>query len=189
VRDADTRTVVEAAAAGDQQAWSELVRRYGGLVLATARSLRLPTPEAEDISQLTWLSLAMHIRTLRDPLAIGGWLVTTARREGLRLLQHRSHEYAVGEEHLDVENRVLPAVDEEMLRAELRAQIRSSFARLPERCQQLLRLLARDPPASYGEVSAALSMPLGSIGPVRARCLEQLRRSPGLSRYLSRAVY
>jgi DNA-directed RNA polymerase specialized sigma24 family protein len=35
--------------------------------------------------------------------------------------------------------------------------------------------MADEPPA-YEEVGAALDMPVGSIGPTRARCLERLRR-------------
>jgi hypothetical protein len=36
-------------------------------------------------------------------------------------------------------------------------------------------MLAADPPPSYEEVGAALDMKIGSIGPTRGRCLEQLR--------------
>ena len=36
-------------------------------------------------------------------------------------------------------------------------------------------MLIADPPPSYAEVSAALEMPVGSIGPKRARCLARLR--------------
>jgi RNA polymerase sigma factor (sigma-70 family) len=172
--------LVAAAASGDQRAWSELVRRYAGLVLSTARSFRLSQHEVEDVSQLSWLLLAMHIRSVREPRAIGGWLITTAKRESVRLLRRRDHEYPVDDAQLDLEDRGTPAVDDDLLREELRAQVRGGFALLSERCQQLLQLLARDPPASYREVGATLNMPLGSIGPIRARCLEQLRAKSGL---------
>jgi DNA-directed RNA polymerase specialized sigma24 family protein len=33
---------------------------------------------------------------------------------------------------------------------------------------------------SYQEVAASLQMPIGSIGPTRARCLSKLRRLAGL---------
>ena len=55
---------------------------------------------------------------------------------------------------------------------------------LQERCQRLLRVLMADPPPAYEEVSAALDMPVGSIGPTRARCLKRLReilRSRGIT--------
>jgi DNA-directed RNA polymerase specialized sigma24 family protein len=50
-----------------------------------------------------------------------------------------------------------------------------AFGALSSRCQKLLRVLIATPPPNYAEVSAALDMPLGSIGPTRARCLRQLR--------------
>jgi hypothetical protein len=46
---------------------------------------------------------------------------------------------------------------------------------MPDRCQRLLLVLMTDPPPSYQDVAETLSMPIGSIGPTRARCLERLR--------------
>ena len=55
------------------------------------------------------------------------------------------------------------------------AQLRVALAKLPERCRKLLRVIAASDEANYGEVAAALDMPVGSIGPTRSRCLERLR--------------
>jgi len=38
------------------------------------------------------------------------------------------------------------------------------------------------PPPTYEELAAALDVPIGSIGPTRARCLDRLRRHPELAR-------
>ena len=38
-------------------------------------------------------------------------------------------------------------------------------------------MLAADPRPSYEEIAGALGMPIGSIGPTRARALERLRRA------------
>jgi DNA-directed RNA polymerase specialized sigma24 family protein len=40
----------------------------------------------------------------------------------------------------------------------------------------LLRLLTSSDAPSYEEIALALNMPIGSIGPTRARALERLRR-------------
>ncbi len=72
-------------------------------------------------------------------------------------------------------------IDEEMLMAERNAALRTALAELPPRCQQLLAMLIRDPPCSYAEISATLQLPVGSIGPQRARCVERLRRSSALA--------
>ena len=65
------------------------------------------------------------------------------------------------------------------LPGERNAALRAAFAELSSRCQRLLGLLASDPPISYAEISAVLQMPVGSIGPQRARYLERMRKSLG----------
>jgi DNA-directed RNA polymerase specialized sigma24 family protein len=65
--------------------------------------------------------------------------------------------------------------------AERNAALRAAFAELPPRYQQLLAMLAKDPPVPYAQISATLQIPVGSIGPQRARCLERLRKSPALA--------
>jgi DNA-directed RNA polymerase specialized sigma24 family protein len=42
-------------------------------------------------------------------------------------------------------------------------------------------LLTADPPVSYAEISARLGIPVGSIGPIRCRCLDKLRRHPAIT--------
>jgi RNA polymerase sigma factor (sigma-70 family) len=173
--------VVAAAASGDQQAWAELVRRYAGLVWSTARQIRLPAQDVEDASQLTWLQLALHIRSLRDPGAISGWLATTARREALQLARRR-WDQPLSDDLLETPDQT-GSPDEELLRAERQALVRAALVTLDERCQRLLRMLAREPPSSYREISVELPIPMGSIGPVRARCLERLRSAIGSQGY------
>jgi DNA-directed RNA polymerase specialized sigma24 family protein len=73
------------------------------------------------------------------------------------------------------------AIDEEILMAERNAGLRAAFAELPPRCQQLLSMLISDPPHSYAEIHQALRIPVGSIGPQRARCLDRLRRSSAIA--------
>jgi DNA-binding CsgD family transcriptional regulator len=68
-------------------------------------------------------------------------------------------------------------IDEEILAGRNMA-LRAAFAGLPPRCQQLLSMLTSDPPHSYADISAELGIPVGSIGPYRARCLDRLRSHP-----------
>jgi DNA-directed RNA polymerase specialized sigma24 family protein len=68
-----------------------------------------------------------------------------------------------------------PDLDAGVLHAERDEEVRRAVATLPPRCRELLRLLMLDPPPSYEEISAALDIPLGSIGPTRGRCLEKLK--------------
>lgn len=72
-------------------------------------------------------------------------------------------------------------VEQEVLAAEQNAAFRAAFAELPPGCRRLLSMLMRDPPCSYAEISATLGVAVGSIGAMRARCLQRLRHSPHLT--------
>ena len=71
--------------------------------------------------------------------------------------------------------------------AERHAALREAFTQLPPRCQQLIALLAEDPPLSYAVISARLGIPAGSIGPSRRRCLDKLRRYPAIAALINAA--
>jgi RNA polymerase sigma factor (sigma-70 family) len=169
---ADVADLVHAAAAGDRAAWDELVDRYNGLVWSVARSHRLATVDASDVVQTTWLRLVEHLGRLQEPERVGAWLATTARRECLRTLRHSARMVAVEEPPEQVTE---PQLDAALLVEERDRALWQAFGGLGERCQSLLRLLVADPPPSYEEVSSALEMPIGSIGPTRQRCLDRLR--------------
>lgn len=171
----DVGALVRAAAAGDQRAWSLLVDRFSKLVWAIARNHRLGADDAAEVSQTTWLRLAEHIDRLKDPSKVGGWLATTARHESLRVLRGAGRQIPMGDDMPEPQC-TAAAIDEALLRSERDALLWRAFSRLPARDQALLRLLVGDPMPSYGEIGAAMGMPVGSVGPTRARCLARLRR-------------
>ena len=72
----------------------------------------------------------------------------------------------------------MAAAGEWLLRQERHIALRTAFAGLSERCRTLLSLLFRDPPPPYADISADLGIPVGSIGPIRQRCLAALRTHP-----------
>lgn len=172
-------TVVEdlhRAAEGEQAAWDRIVDRYSGLVWSVARSYRLSGDDAADVSQTTWLRLVEHLGRLREPERLAAWLVTTAKRECLRVIRTRSRERVLDLERLDRTGNDDPPLDAGLLASERSALLMAGLSRLGDGCQRLLRVLMASPPPSYDLVSEALAMPIGSIGPTRARCLGQLRR-------------
>ena len=179
--EAEMAELLGRAAAGDQSAWVRIVDRYAPLVWSVARSFRLSSADAADVHQATWLRLVEQLDSIRDPERLGAWLATTARREALALLRRASRDLPTGDMHL-LEPRLDSSVpdqspDSELLRRERDEDLWNAIGKLPGNCRNLLRLLLIDPAPSYAEVSAALEIPVGSIGPTRARCLEHLRRS------------
>jgi RNA polymerase sigma factor (sigma-70 family) len=172
---------------GDHEAWNEIVERYSPLVWSICARYQLSRPDTDDVGQGVWLMLVEHIGKLRQPAALPGWLATTTRNECLRVLRTASRYDPDG---LPADDLMPPdlderAVEDDLIEAELNAALRAAFAELPEACHTLLSMLIQDPPPSYAAVSSALDMPVGSIGPTRARCLAQLRRSPHLAVFLA----
>jgi RNA polymerase sigma factor (sigma-70 family) len=173
-----TTELFRRAEAGDRDAWNAIVDRYTKLLWSVARAHRLGDADAADVVQTTWLRLVEHFGRVEDPECLPGWLATTARRECLRTLR-RSGRELVGdrEDALQevVDDQAAP-VDARLLTEERDIALWGCFQRLSERCQRLLRILMATPPPDYRTVSVALGVPVGSIGPTRGRCLDQLRR-------------
>ncbi|AYY13501.1 sigma-70 family RNA polymerase sigma factor [Actinobacteria bacterium YIM 96077] len=170
--------LVRAACAGDEQAWHEIVDRHARLVWSIARSHRLDDADAGDVFQSTWLRLVENLHRLEQPDQLASWLVTTARRECLRLIKRRDREIP-GADATQGEDRIDPTAtppDAAVVRQEEHAQVAAAYHRLPPRCQSLLRLCLADPPLPYAQIAEILEIPLGSIGPQRQRCLARLRQ-------------
>ena len=170
-----TSELVAAAAAGESAAWDALVSQYTGLLWSIARGFRLSNADAGDAVQTTWLHLVENLDRIDDPSRLPGWLATTVRRECLRLLKRNGRERLSADDELpDLPDDADP-LDTHLLSEERDAALWVAFGRLPERCRVLLRALLASPPRSYAEISEALGLPVGGIGPTRGRCLNQLR--------------
>ena len=181
----DLATLLRAASEGDQEAWNAITDRFTSLLWSVARSYRLGSDDAEEVVQNTWLRLLENLTRIDNPEALPGWLATTARREALGILRRRGRTVLTRDEDLgvDLADPASTELDSALLEDERDVELWASFAKLPERCQQLLRvLMACDRPV-YAEVSAAFDMPIGSIGPTRMRCLERLRKLVAESGY------
>jgi RNA polymerase sigma factor (sigma-70 family) len=177
--------LVTRARDGDHAAWDEIIDRYAPLVWFICQRYRLSRADIDDIGQTVWLLLVEQLGNLRQPAALPGWLATTTQRECLRVVRAASRY-----DHAELpETSQAPAdqppemVEQQIIAAETSAAVRLAFAGLPEHCRRLLSMLISDPPVPYAEISAALSIRVGSIGPQRARCLNRLRRSPALAAY------
>ncbi|KGN37221.1 RNA polymerase sigma factor [Knoellia subterranea] len=166
--------------AGDSSAMEALVDDVTPLLWHTARSQGADAATAEDVVQTTWLRLVEHSDAITDPQAVLQWLLTTTKREAWSAV--RRSRRTVPQEPWDEPptsdptgpvKSADPAIATEDAHA-ARAMWRHVES-LPERCQQLLRLVAFVDRPDYSAVSAALGIPVGSIGPTRGRCLAKLR--------------
>ena len=174
-------SLVTAAARGDQDAWATLVERFGPKLLRVARAHGLSRHEAEDAVQETWVRLLRNIQRVREPSALGGWLTTTARHESLRVRARSSREKPTGQE-LTLDRADGGEPETQLDASSCRAAVSQALEALPPRHRALLEALFAESEPSYREIATQLDMPIGSIGPIRQRCLAQLRRDGGLRR-------
>ena len=170
----DNATLLARMADGDRSAWRRLIEKYERLVWSVGASFRLQAVDVQDVAQTTWLRLIQHGHTIRDPERLAGWLAVTASRESLTVLRRtsRSSLWPADDDQPD------PTVDvEESAENHDTARLLwAAVAELPPRQHSLVIALFRDEMRSYTDVAARCAVPVGSIGPTRARALAQLRR-------------
>jgi RNA polymerase sigma factor (sigma-70 family) len=161
--------------AGDESALDELVRMMSPVLWHVVRATGLDREAAEDVVQNTWLTLVRSADSVRDAQAITRWLCTAARREAWRVSKSASRTRPVEDEVLDARLPVQTSPESEVVTDDEKTRLWRALARLPERCQKLLRIVAWEPRPDYSSVAEGLDMPIGSIGPTRRRCLDKLR--------------
>jgi RNA polymerase sigma factor (sigma-70 family) len=183
---AEFADLVRAALAQDGPAWNELVARLEKVAWRSIAGFDLSPEDRKDAFAATFFRLYECLAGIREPAKLPGWVATTARNEVHTLLRARRRDTPadLGDEHL-------PVVDSEpaagLLDLELREALHRGLRRLSAACRDLLQLLSVDPPLSYAEVGEALSIPHGSIGPTRQRCLDRLRDTPELRPFVQEA--
>lgn len=176
--------LINDARAGDPAAWQEIFHRFDESLWRIARARGLDAQSCRDVVQQTWLSAISHLDALRSGAALGAWLRSIARRECLRHIDIRNREatdvrdFQSDADLPGVVSRFCAAVpdpEDTTLRAEQRTLLRTAWRKLPARDQELLAQLMAEARPSYSRISRELGLPIGSIGPTRARCLARLR--------------
>ncbi|MEU9986439.1 RNA polymerase sigma factor [Streptomyces sp. NPDC007971] len=174
--------LVRSAVDGDAAAWKALVEGLSPLVWSVVRAHRLSDADAHEVYQTVWFRFAQHLGRLREPDKAGAWLASTARHECLKVLKGLTRLTLTDDpEVLDrasderTPEQTLIDSEEAAVEAERIRRLWQEFEALGDRCRKLLRVLMSSPPPSYLEVSAALGIAVGSIGPLRQRCLRRLR--------------
>ena len=171
---------------GRQAAWSTLVRRFQRLVYTVPRRAGLSEAQAADVFQASFARLFEHLERIEDPSRVRAWLVTTARRETLRLIDEARRivdlapaggaEDDAGDDPLERFADSAPLPEDLLAGLQEHHRVRSALERLDARSRQLLELLfIEDPTPAYAEIAARLGIAEGSIGPTRARALAKLR--------------
>lgn len=178
----DLGSLVIEARGGSQTAWNQLVERLLPLVTSLIRRHRVTGADADDVNQTVWLRMVEHLDRIEEPLALPGWLSTVTRNECLRMLEKRGRMIPTDPQTSPTFERPdnSPDLAEALMITERHAGLVDALLELPADRRELLLLLTEDPPLSYAEISQRSGIPVGSIGPTRARAIQQLRNSRAL---------
>lgn len=180
----EDRELIAACLEGDQCAWEALILRYQRLIYSIPVRARLSTDDAADIFQSVCLKLYEKLSTLRDHEKISFWLITTTTREVWRVsARNRRENIPANTESYDDRDflsdiaATAPLADQQREVLEQQQIVRQSVDALPERCRNLLTMLFYEKDElSYADIARRMKMPVASVGPTRARCLEKLKK-------------
>jgi len=180
----DDRALVKACLGGDSDAWETLILKYQRLIYSIPIRAGFSPVDAADIFQSVCLKLFQKLSTLRKQEKISSWLMTTTSRECWRVVEKRRRETSPSiydeDYEQDIVNRLAseePLADQRRIAFERQQIVRESIDALSERCRALIRLLFYSKEeTSYVDIARQIKVPLNSIGPTRARCLQKLKR-------------
>lgn len=169
------RELLSLCSVGDQDAWAKIVRRYERLLYSIAMREGLSSDGAADVTQYAFTELVRKLDSIADPERLGGWLATVARREAWRLRDiQRSAPGSSYDDDREV-SQFVPDFEERLLEA---CEVNEAVQSLADPCRTLILSLFFDPAEpDYEAIAELIGRPVGSIGPMRARCLERLRGS------------
>ena len=173
---ADDR-LIRACLKGDQQAWSALIAKYKNLIYSIPVKYGANPQDASDIFQAVCIDLFNDLPRLRNTAGLRRWIITVAAHQSFhwkRKVQRRAEEDLDSLEEAELPADLPPDVLEEVEREQV---LREAIAQLPERCQEIIKLLFYEQePVPYEELAQRLGLARGSIGFIRGRCLKRLER-------------
>ena len=172
----DTRLVRECLD-GNEEAWSALIDRYKSLIFSIPIKYGFSTDDATDIFQSVCLDLLSELPKLRDAKALPKWIMQITAHKCFHQKQQQQRVELSDPNAELLERSTLPRAMEILRQAEQEQSLRQAMSELPPRCRQLVHMLFFDQPARpYQEIAASLGLAVGSIGFIRQRCLERLRK-------------
>ena len=172
----DDIRLVRECLSGSEEAWSLLIEKYKSLIYSIPVKYGLPAHEAADVFQTTCMELLVRLPELREPRALPQWLIQVAYHQCC--VWKRRSQRMVNSEEVEVPEPEAPAIAETLVQQVREEQmLRDAIATLTPQCRRLIELLFFETPSRpYREVAGELGLAAGSIGFIRQKCIERLRR-------------
>ena len=163
---------------GDQQAWTQLLDRHKRLIYASTARFGFDAQDRHDVFQAVCVQILKSLHSLRNVSSLRHWVLTISLRQCYVLLKRKRAERG---QELDETARGVqdhrPHTIQIYLAAERAEKLREAMEELPDRCRLLLELLFfSEEKTSYSELGGRLGLSKDTIGSVRLRCLDKLRK-------------
>jgi RNA polymerase sigma factor (sigma-70 family) len=174
--------LVEACRRGEESAWETIVFKYQNMLFSIPLRAGLSRESASDVLQDVFTTLFEKLDSIEQPQFLRAWLTTTAKHKTIHTIQRetrgggrpKSLDELEEESFFEFPDKA-PLPDEVLIRLEEEIQIETALAHIDDRCRRLISMLYLEiEQVSYTEIAEILEIPLGSIGPTRARCLQKL---------------
>jgi len=176
--DISDHALVAECLSGNQEAWTQLLDRYKRLIYASTGRYGFDAQDRHDVFQAVCVEILKSLHSLRNVSSLRHWILTITLRQSYVLLKRKRAER--GQEP-DETVRGLedhrPHTIQIYLAAERAEKLREAMEELPQRCRMLLELLFfSEEKTSYSELGTRLCLSKDTIGSVRLRCLDKLRK-------------
>jgi RNA polymerase sigma factor (sigma-70 family) len=172
----DTRLVKECLR-GNDEAWSALVDKYKNLIFSIPIKYGFSADDAADIFQAVCLELLAELPKLRKPKALPKWIMQVAAHKCYHRKKQQQRTEVSDPDDKKLDRSEPPRAEEILREAEEEQNLRQAISELPPRCRELVHMLFYEEPSRpYHEIASSLGIATGSIGFIRQRCLERLRK-------------
>jgi len=174
--ESEDERLVQGCLEGDQQAWGRLIDKYKRLIFSIPFKYGASAEDAADVFQAVCIEVFNCLPQLKNASSLRSWLITVAVRQSYRWKQKQSNHVELDAMEPELAEEIATA-PETMVQLQQEQIVRDVVNQLPPRCAELVKMLFfEQPPLPYTEVARRLGLATGSIGFVRGRCLERLRK-------------
>jgi RNA polymerase sigma-70 factor, ECF subfamily len=159
--DAEERRLIDRSAAGDQEAFRQLVLRYHRLVINVGFKALGELALAEDVAQEVFLKIYKALPGYRHDKPFKHWLHRVAANAATDAIRRRRPVVSIdGLEQLPAGNASDP--QDAVVRHDLQRAVRHAIASLPPHYRDTIALQAFGE-LSYDEIARTLDIPLGTV--------------------------
>lgn len=172
----DTRLVRECVR-GNEEAWAALIDKYKRLIFSIPIKYGLSSDVANDVFQSVCLELLSQLPKLREPKALPKWIMQVTSHKCLRQKRHNQRLEYTDDSDEPIDSEVAPVAEGILREAQEEQSLRQAISGMPPRCRQLVEMLFfEEPSRPYKEIAQELGIAVGSIGFIRQRCLDRLKK-------------